>query len=338
VVGTAISDISVMFGVSGGSSPYTFAASGLPAGITISAAGVISGTPATAASAGTATITVTDAASPTPATASITIAYGAITDGAPPVIPPTGTAPRITGPASMSLTLGYAATSTDAFTVTGTAPVTVSKTSGNAAITWNNTTRKLDIAAGLAIGSYPVTLRASNTAGTFTFTFTLTDEEKTYYLDIPKFAGGTVVAASSTPNPFLAIEGATVTLTCTPDTGYELVSIDAFLYGTTTPVALSGTGLLRTFPMPAHHVSVVAVFRLIDVSNVPIVPTVPTAFTQNGILYISGLEPGQVWSIFSITGSLVYQATASGDKAEVALPGRGVYIVTAGKTVLKVSN
>ena len=73
-VGMAIISINVSGGVSGGTTPYTFSATGLPAGITISAAGVISGTPTTAGAAGSATITVTDNAG---AKASITITVGA---------------------------------------------------------------------------------------------------------------------------------------------------------------------------------------------------------------------------------------------------------------------
>jgi len=74
-VGTAISNIDVAPGASGGNGTYAFSASGLPAGITISTAGVISGTPTTPAPAGTATITVTSAGM----SASITIAFGAVT-------------------------------------------------------------------------------------------------------------------------------------------------------------------------------------------------------------------------------------------------------------------
>jgi hypothetical protein len=84
-------------------------------------------------------------------------------------------APGITGPTTMNLTEGYSATSTGAYTVTGTAPVTVTKTSGDAKITWNSGTKQLDIAAGLAAGSYPVVLTASNgTLPDATLTFTLT--------------------------------------------------------------------------------------------------------------------------------------------------------------------
>jgi len=70
-----IAGIDVSGGASGGTTPYAFSATGLPAGISISTAGVISGTPTTAGAAGTATITVTDSASDS---ASITINYGEI--------------------------------------------------------------------------------------------------------------------------------------------------------------------------------------------------------------------------------------------------------------------
>lgn len=84
-------------------------------------------------------------------------------------------APTITGPTAMSLTEGYSATSTGVYTITGTAPVTVTKTSGDVKIIWNSITKKLDIAAGLIAGSYPVTLKASNgTSPDATLTFILT--------------------------------------------------------------------------------------------------------------------------------------------------------------------
>ena len=75
-VGTAITEIDVSGGVSGGTSPYTFTATNLPAGVSMTTAGVISGTPTAAADASTATIIVTDSAS---ATASIQISVGAVT-------------------------------------------------------------------------------------------------------------------------------------------------------------------------------------------------------------------------------------------------------------------
>ena len=85
--------------------------------------------------------------------------------------------PAITGSISMTLKQGYAATSSEAFTITGDPAPTVTKTSGDAKITWNDTTKKLDIAAGLTAGTYQVILKAANGKtpdAMFTFTLTVT--------------------------------------------------------------------------------------------------------------------------------------------------------------------
>ena len=84
-------------------------------------------------------------------------------------------APTITGPTALKLLAGYGATSTGAYTVAGAPAPTVTITSGDAKITWNNTTKKLDIAAGLAAGEYTVVLKAANgTSPDATTTFQLT--------------------------------------------------------------------------------------------------------------------------------------------------------------------
>jgi LPXTG-motif cell wall-anchored protein len=85
--------------------------------------------------------------------------------------------PTLTGPSALTLILGYPAATTDLFMVTGSPQPTVTKTSGNPAITWNDTAQCLDIAPGLAVGSYPVELTASNGIdpdATLTFTLTVT--------------------------------------------------------------------------------------------------------------------------------------------------------------------
>ena len=66
VAGSAYSDTTLA--VSGGWSPYT--SSGLPAGMSVNASGVLTGTPA-AGTAGSYTVTVSDAAQPTPHTATL---------------------------------------------------------------------------------------------------------------------------------------------------------------------------------------------------------------------------------------------------------------------------
>jgi len=92
---------------------------------------------------------------------------------------PAGT-PTITGPTSMTLEVGYAAISTSVYTITGDPAPDVAKTSGNAGITWNDTAKRLDIAAGLTVGTYPVALEAANGKlpnATITFTLTIEAED-----------------------------------------------------------------------------------------------------------------------------------------------------------------
>ena len=71
-------------------------------------------------------------------------------------------APKISGPTSLALAQGYAKTSSSIYTITGKPTPEVTKTAGNDKITWNANTKKLDIAPGLAAGSYKVTLSAIN--------------------------------------------------------------------------------------------------------------------------------------------------------------------------------
>jgi hypothetical protein len=60
-------------------------------------------------------------------------------------------------------------------------------------------------------------------------------------------------------------------------------------------------------------------------------------YVQNGTLYVSGLTVSESWSIFNTSGMLVYQGIAADDKAEISLPGNGVFIVTDGKATIKVA-
>jgi hypothetical protein len=48
-----------------------------------------------------------------------------------------------------------------------------------------------------------------------------------------------------------------------------------------------------------------------------------------------GLTAGERWSVYNITGTLIYQAVANSDKAQVLLPARGLYIVRSGNRVIK---
>ena len=88
----------------------------------------------------------------------------------------TPVAPAISGPTEMKVLAGYAATSSGAYTLSGTpAPTVTIDNNHGGKITWDATNKKLDIAAGLAAGEYTVVLTASNGVGTAkTATFKLT--------------------------------------------------------------------------------------------------------------------------------------------------------------------
>ena len=87
-----------------------------------------------------------------------------------------GIAPTIEGSATMSLTFGYAATSTAAFEIGGLPEPKVTIESSTTSITWNEVTQKLNIAAGLSANTYTVVLKATNDIepdATFTFKLTV---------------------------------------------------------------------------------------------------------------------------------------------------------------------
>jgi hypothetical protein len=239
----------------------------------------------------------------------------------------------------MSLTVGYTATSTKAFTVTGTAPVKVTKTSGDDLITWNSATRQLDISAGLPIGDYPVILTASNSVGNFVFTFVLMVEERVYYIDRPAtITGGNLTVQTPNVNPYLASAGDVITLTLIPDNGYVLDAIYVRDFNNpAVTVPLSGTGLTRTFTMPAHHVTIVITFRqTVGVEEAGHVLPLQ-AYVQDGTLYVSSPNPV---SVYNITGTLIHRDdnrdVARNVSTTIPLPGRGIYIVVSGTQSMKV--
>ena len=259
---------------------------------------------------------------------------GTLTINKPVIILPAS----ITGPVIVKLGKTYPATSVP-YTVSGTDPVVITKISGDDKITWNSKTASLDIAPGLAVGNYKVVLRAENDGPSWsTLTVWVMVMEKYYYIDIPTpIPGGKIV--SSTDNPYMAYEGQLVTFTMIPDKGYVLDQIYIYQEGNTRNIIpLGGSGLARTFTMPAYNVTVAISFRTsatnLDEATAPGLK----AYAKNSVMYLSGLTPGQTWKIFNVTGQLVNQGIASDEKAEVLLPGRGIYIFTTGTKTVKVLN
>jgi|GEM_PF-5179531 S-layer homology domain. len=104
------------------------------------------------------------------------------------VVSDTNSAPVIKGESTISLTAGYTAKSTEAYTITGFPVPTVTKASGDSKITWNNSTKKLDISAGLTNGVYKVILQAENSVDKTLFIVTITvgDQHPDYMLNFVK--------------------------------------------------------------------------------------------------------------------------------------------------------
>jgi len=59
------------------------------------------------------------------------------------------------------------------------------------------------------------------------------------------------------------------------------------------------------------------------------------AWTQNGVLHVSGLTSGKPCTIYNLYGQLIYTGIADGNEAKIPLQERGVYIVQSGGKAIK---
>ena len=60
------------------------------------------------------------------------------------------------------------------------------------------------------------------------------------------------------------------------------------------------------------------------------------AWTHDGFLHVSGLEVGEVWSVYTVSGALIYRETASNNEAKIAIVAQGVYIIQSGERTVRV--
>ena len=200
----------------GGATPYTFSATGLPSGLAINASsGAITGTPAQAA-AGTATvaITVTDSTQPTKqtATANLTLIVNAASGGSGQLAITTTSLPA--GTIGTAYTASVAASG-------GTTPYTFSATA---------------LPAGLSISSAGAISGTPTTAGTAAVTFTVTDSTKPSALTATAALNLTIAASQSS--------GLAITTNSLPaGTTGTAYSTSITASGGKTPYTFSATGL-----------------------------------------------------------------------------------------------
>jgi len=62
------------------------------------------------------------------------------------------------------------------------------------------------------------------------------------------------------------------------------------------------------------------------------------AFTSNGNLYLSGLNPGNPLHIYNFTGQLIYKGIVKSEEEQIPLTSNGIYIVVVGEQSVKVLN
>ncbi|WP_353069585.1 putative Ig domain-containing protein [Tunturibacter empetritectus] len=191
----------------GGTAPYTWSVTGLPAGLTLGSNGVIAGTP-TATGSFPISVTVTDSQSPAK-TASATIPL-AVTAAIAPL--------------SITSTTFAGATSTQPYTTT------LSATGGTAPYTWSVT----GLPAGLALGSNGVIAGTPTATGTFSISITVTDSQSP-----AKTASATISLSVTAAIAPLAITSTTFT----GATSNQPYTTTLSATGGTAPYTWSVTGL-----------------------------------------------------------------------------------------------
>ncbi|WP_414647019.1 autotransporter domain-containing protein [Comamonas sp. UBA7840] len=199
----------------GGAAPYTYAisAGSLPAGLSLSSSGTVSGTP-TAGGAYNFTITATDSSSGAGAPFAGSRAYS-VTVAAPTLVlsPASGSLP--------SATVGWAYS--QSFTASdGTAPYTYAITSGS-------------VPTGLSLAANGILSGTPTVAGSYNFTVTATDKStgvgapfsnsRAYFVTVA--AGAAPVVSGIAPNFGLSSGGTTVTITGTGFGGATAVTFGA---------------------------------------------------------------------------------------------------------------
>ncbi|MEV6846728.1 putative Ig domain-containing protein [Actinoplanes sp. NPDC051411] len=179
--------VTVTLSAAGGTSPYTWSATGLPAGLSISTSGVITGTP-TAATTSSVVLTVKDTAGRT-ATANLSWV--------------TATGPSVANPGPLTGTIGAAVATT------------VTATGGRAPYTWSASA----LPAGLSLNASSGAVTGTpTTAGTTTVTITAKDADGRTGATSFTWAIATPVTLTD-PGPQNSTTGVTVSTTLTATGG-----------------------------------------------------------------------------------------------------------------------
>lgn len=305
---TAIATVGVAFNytITASNSPTSFAATGLPAGLTVNpATGLISGTP-TAAGVSNVALTATNSGG-TSAAVSV-----ALTVNAPPAI--------TTPPASQGVSAGSSVT----FTVvaTGTAPLSYQWKKGDVAI------------SGATSATYVINPVASSDAGSFTVT--VSNVAGSVTSDVATLTTN-LVAQTITFNPpaTKTFGDASFAVTATSDSGLpvtvSVLSGPATITGGTVTFSGAGTVVLRASQAGDATRAAAALDKSITVGKAtPVVAITPGSYTYNATAQgpvagdvNKGGSTGAVTFTYAGASGTTYAASAN------APTNAGSYTVTA---------
>ena len=135
-------------------------------------------------------------------------------------------------------------------------------------------------------------------------------------------------------NDLLAATGVNMTLTAAD------IWIES---GSFTPATANTNGSFAFFALPAGVIGSnlnngVIIAGTVGVETQCIASL--QAYVLNSVLYVRDLPAGVVWRVYNIAGTLIYQGVATDVETQcfASLPSRGIYLVTDGKTTVKVVN
>ncbi|MDR2968385.1 MAG: hypothetical protein LBV32_02120 [Tannerellaceae bacterium] len=196
----------------------------------------------------------------------------------------------------------------------------------------------------------------SGTDGSFTFTVLLTKgemsirteeipgviiatpftaEEYVFYIQTEAGTGGTIDPLGKVP----VYRGAAEAFYFMPDEGYivDKVVVDGKEVMEDNLRKDERGVLFYLFKGVVAHHTISVTFRLDPATgNAEVKEAAFRVWTADGQLFMSGLTPGESWSVYNMVGVKVAQGTATGSEATVALSAHGFYIVKVGRNMVKV--
>lgn len=174
-------------------------------------------------------------------------------------------------------------------------------------IRWNNNSGSERFAAYAETGQKAITLFKRNSAGPVV---------TKYDVVCATVANGTISAS-----PVRAAEGATVTLTATPDSGYEFDS-----WNVTGATVADATSATTTFTMPAANVNVSATFKEKEVESLKTMDEIFAAATAAGSTATDAKVTFNNWVISGVKNNNAYLTDNNGKGLIIYTSGHGFVV------------